>query len=117
MIVSMLLALADVEHEAIAACYESGFRGAASHRGHGLGYDPVTEQCVATDGRDWHPEELDETIADRKSVLLEWLQATEVPGYLRDAGIDAERQRILRSLLTGWIPRPTSAQAAMSAAG
>lgn len=80
MIVYMLLALAEVEHEAIAAFCESGFRGAASHRGHGLGYDPVTEQWVSTDEKAWDPEELDGAIADRKPVLLAWLQAADVPG-------------------------------------
>lgn len=101
MIVSMLLALADVEHEAIATFYEDGFRGAADHRGHGLGYDPVTEQWVTTDDEAWDPEELDNAIAARKPAVLEWLQTTDVPGYLQGAGIDAGRLRILRRFLTG----------------
>ena len=100
MIVSMLLTLADVEHEAIATCYESGFRGAANHRGHGLGFDPVTEQWVPADDKQWDPEELDQAIADRRPVLLEWLKALDVPSYLREAGVDAERIRTLRRILT-----------------
>ena len=101
MVVSMLLALADVEPEAIAAFYESGFRGAASHRGHGLGYDPVTGQWVSADDKDLSPEELDAAVADRKPVLLEWLQTADVPNYLREAGIDTDRLGVLRRLLTG----------------
>ena len=99
MIVSMLLALADVEPEAIAAFYESGFRGAASHRGHGLGYDPVTGQWVSAGDKEWGHEELGAAIADRKPVLLEWLQTADVPNYLREAGIETERLSILRRLL------------------
>jgi protein-tyrosine phosphatase len=101
MIVSMFLALADVEHEAIAAFYESGFRGAASHRGHGLGFDPVTRRWVAAEDKQWGPKELDEAIADRKPVLLKWLKAIDVAHYLREAGIDAEQVNILRRLLAG----------------
>jgi len=98
-IVSMLLALADVEHEAIAELYADGFRGAASHQGHGLGYDPVAEQWVPTDTREWEPEELDEAIAERKPVLLECLKTADVPRYLQEAGIDAQRLTILNRLL------------------
>lgn len=100
MIVSMLLALANVEHGAIATFYEAGFRGAASHRGHELGYDPVTKAWVTTDEKAWDPDELDNAIAERKPVVLEWLETMDVGGYLQEAGIDAERLRILRRLLT-----------------
>jgi protein-tyrosine phosphatase len=99
MIVPMLLALADVEHHAIAAFYESGFRGAASHRGHGLGFDPAAGQWVLADAQESDAEELDDAIADRQPVLLEWLAAADVPNYLREAGVGAERLNILRRLL------------------
>ncbi len=99
MIVSMLLALADVQHEAIVAFYESGFRSAAGHRGHGLGYDPVTGQWMPADNREWGPEELDEAMADRRPVLLDWLRSADVPHYLREAGVDAVRVGFLRRLL------------------
>ncbi len=100
MIVSMLLALADVEHEAVATFYESGFRGAGSHRGHGLGYDPATGQWVTAEDNEWGAAELDEAIADRKPALLEWLRVADVPHYLREAGIGSERLDTLRRLLT-----------------
>jgi len=100
MIVSMLLALADVEHQAIATFYESGFRGAAAHRGHGLGYDPATGQWTSADDKEWGLEELDEALEDRRPVLLEWLRTFDVPHYLRGAGIDTERLGVLRRLLS-----------------
>lgn len=99
MIVSMLLALADVEHQAIADFYEQGFRGAGSHRGHGLSYDPATERWVPADDALWSPKELDEALADRRPVLLDWLRVADVPYYLREAGVDAERLILLRRLL------------------
>ena len=101
MIVSMLLALADVEHEAIADLYEDGFRGAASHQGHGLGYDPVAKQWVPADDEDWDPEELDQAIAERRPVLLEWLETADVHSYLYEAGTGSKRLSILSRLLAG----------------
>lgn len=99
MIVSMLLVLAEVQHEAIATVYESGFRGAAGHRGHGLDYDPATGQWVPAEDKVWGADELDAAIADRKPVLLEWLRTTDVPQYLQDAGVDTARLNTLRRLL------------------
>lgn len=61
----------------------------------------MTEQWVTTDDEAWDPEELDNAIAARKPAVLEWLQTTDVPGYLQGAGIDAGRLRILRRFLTG----------------
>ena len=100
MIASMLLALADVEHEAVANFYEAGFRGAASHRGHGLGYDPSTGQWTpAVVDKEWGPDELDEAIADRRPVLLEWLKVTDVAHYIASAGVAREDLDVLRRLL------------------
>jgi len=101
MVVSMLLALAGVDQGAIAGVYASGFRGAASHRGHGLGYDPLTGRWVPSDDKGRDPGELDDAIADREPVLLKWLQDTDVPRYLRDAGIEAGQLSNLRRLLRG----------------
>lgn len=99
MIASMLLALGDVEHEAVADFYEAGFRGAASHRRHGLGYDPATGQWTSAVDKEWDLDELDEAIADRRPVLLEWLKLTDVAHYLAGAGMDREDLAVLRCLL------------------
>ncbi|HEU5037325.1 MAG TPA: tyrosine-protein phosphatase [Nocardioides sp.] len=99
MIVSMLLVLADVEPAAIAECYADGFRRAASHRGHGLGYDPNSKQWVPAEDEVWDPEGLERAVADRTPMVLEWLRTADVAGYLHEAGIDAERLSILRRLL------------------
>jgi len=99
MVASMLLALADAEPEAVAGCYETGFRGAAAHRGHGLRFDPATGQWVLADDEEWDPGELDEAIAEREAALLAWLEVADVPHYLRKAGIDDERLARLRRLL------------------
>jgi len=102
MVCSLLLLLAGVETEAIVANYESGFRGAASHRGHGLGYDPATGEWTTGVGQDWSPAELDAALADRRPALEVWVDATDPPAYLTAAGLDDRRVERLRDLL-----RPT----------
>jgi len=87
MIASMLLALANVEPEAIADFYERGFRGAGSHRGHGLGYDADSGQWRLADDREWAPDELTEALGDRRIALLQWLRGTDIVKYLREAGM------------------------------
>ena len=99
LVVSMLLALNGVEEEAIADHYEQGFRGAAAHRGHGLGYDPVTGEWTTVSDREWEPRELDAALDDRRPVLLAWLRDTDVAAYLADAGVAAPRLDRLRTLL------------------
>lgn len=89
-----------MEHEAIASFYESGFRGAAGHRGHGLDYDPATGRWVPAEDKVWGADELDAAIAERRPVLLEWLGTEDVERYLHDAGVDAARLDSLRRLLT-----------------
>lgn len=99
LVTSMLLALNDVEPEAIADHYEAGFRGAGSHRGHGLAYDLVAAAWVPATDDVWSPGELDAALADRRPVLLEWLATTDVAAYLDRAGVGAERIERLRLLL------------------
>jgi hypothetical protein len=101
LVASMLLALAGVEEEAIADHYEQGFRGAAEHRGHGLGYDPVSGQWATAPDEAWEPEALDAALADRRPVLLAWLRETDVAAYLGAAGVDAPRLYRLRTRLLG----------------
>jgi protein-tyrosine phosphatase len=99
LVVSMLLALAGVEPDAIAGCYEQGFRGAASHRGHGLWYDPTAGGWTTTADIEWEHGELDRAIADRLPVLTQWLYDTDVADYLQEAGIDTARlDRLRRSI-------------------
>ena len=99
MVCSMLLALAGVEPEAIAASYAHGFRGAGAHRGHGVAYDPGTGEWRAADEDAWTSEELDEALAARTPELLEWLDRTDVAAYLLDAGLEAAEVQRLRALL------------------
>lgn len=99
LVTSMLLALAGVEHDAIADHYEQGFRGAGEHRGHGLGYDPEAGEWVTADDDVWSPAELDAALADRRPVLLQWLVDTDVATYLADAGLDRDQIERLRRLL------------------
>jgi hypothetical protein len=99
MICSMLLALVGVEAAAIAANYEHGFRGAGAHRGHGLSYDPVTGAWSETSSNEWSQDELDEAMADRIPVLLQWLEKTDVEAYLFDAGVDVASLARLRHKL------------------
>jgi hypothetical protein len=99
MVSAMLLALNDVEDEAIADNYEAAFRGAAQHRGHGLGYDADAGEWVSAPDAVWDPDELDTALADRRPVLLEWLHDTDVTDCLTRAGVGATRLRRLRTLL------------------
>lgn len=100
MICSMLLALTGVEHDAIAANYEHGFRGAGAHRGHGLGYDPDTGEWTETTGsQPWSTAELDVAMADRIPVLTQWLAETDVEAYLSAAGLSADSLVRLRHTL------------------
>jgi protein-tyrosine phosphatase len=100
MICAMLLSLAGVEHAAIAADYEQGFRKAGGHRGHGLAYDPGVGEWTETSGsQPWSPAELDKAMADRIPVLMEWLASTDVEAYLLAAGLDAaDLTRVRRKL-------------------
>jgi hypothetical protein len=99
MVSAMLLVLADVEHDAIVTSYEDGFRGAAAHRGHGLGWDPASAQWVAAEDEAWSPGELVDALTDRRPVLREWLSTYDVEGYLRGAGLSDVRIEQLRRLL------------------
>jgi hypothetical protein len=101
LVASMLLALAGVEDDAVADHYEQGFRGAAEHRGHGLGYDPVSGTWVTAPDEAWEPDALDAALADRRPVLLAWLRDTDVAAYLADAGVDAPRLERLCTRLLG----------------
>lgn len=99
MIGSVLLALAGVTHEAIIANYESGFRGAAGHRGHGLSYDPATGGWVASVDEPWDDDELDAALADRRPALVDWLDSFDADAYVRGAGVAPDAVDRLRTLL------------------
>ena len=102
MVCSLLLLLAGVETEAIVDNYESGFRGAAAHRGHGLGYDPATGEWTTVGDQEWSPAELDAALTDRRPVLEKWVNATDAAAYLTAGGLDDRRVERLQDLL-----RPT----------
>lgn len=96
---SMLLRLADVTPEAIAANYADGFRGAGEHRGHGFGYDPVAGEWVEEPDREWAADELDAAVAARVPVVVEWATTHDVRGYLAGAGLaDEAIDRLSRRL-------------------
>jgi len=98
---AILLVLAGATHESVIANYESGFRGAAEHRGHGWSFDPDTGEWVPAADEPWSEAELDAAMADRRPALVEWLDTFDVEAYLLDAGVDeAALQRVAR-LLTG----------------
>lgn len=98
MIVAMLLALAGVEHEAIATDYERAFRG-TSHRGGGVVYDVERGAWVQHPGETWTARQLDERLRERRAALLEWLADLDPVAYLRYAGLDEERINRLRERL------------------
>ncbi len=99
MVGSMLLVLAGATPEAVVANYESGFRGAAGHRGHGWSYDADVGEWTQAAEEPWTRDELDRALADRRPVLLEWVATTDVRGYLLDAGVSAEHVATLEALL------------------
>jgi hypothetical protein len=99
MVCSVLLLLAGAEVSAIVDNYESGFRGAAGHRGHGLGYDLTTGEWRTMPDQDWSVAELDAALADRRPVVEEWARDTDPAAYLTAAGLDDRRVSRLRELL------------------
>ena len=99
MIGSFLLLLAGAAPESIVANYESGFRGAAEHRGHGWSFDQVAGEWVSSPDEVWAEGELDAALDDRRPALLKWLETFDAPGYLISAGVDAVTRRRLELLL------------------
>ena len=90
MIVAMLLTLAGVERDAVAADYEAAFRTAnAMMRAH-----PTLYRHFATTD-----DELDDWMTERTAALRDWLSALEVAAYLEGAGVSPETVERLRGLL------------------
>ncbi|MCP2265377.1 tyrosine-protein phosphatase [Promicromonospora thailandica] len=98
MVAAMLLVLAGVEHQAIAADYEGAFRG-TSHRGGGVAYDVERGAWVQHPGETWTPQQMDARVRERRAALLEWLADLDPVAYLRYAGLDEGRIRGLRERL------------------
>lgn len=100
MICSMLLSLTGVEPVAIAEKYERGFRGAAAHRGHAMAYSAAAGGwALGQPDHEWTARELDQAVAQRIPVLLQWVESTNVTEYLLRAGVDEQRLYRLRHLL------------------
>lgn len=99
MIVSILLVLAGATHEAIAASYEAGFRGAAHHRGHGWSFDADRGTWVPPQDESWGAEELDAAVAARLPALSEWLETFDMEAYLLGSGVGETTVQRLRKLL------------------
>ncbi|GAB3029486.1 protein-tyrosine-phosphatase [Nocardioides flavus (ex Wang et al. 2016)] len=99
MIGSALLALAGATHDAIVANYESGFRGAAQHRGHGLAFDTASGTWVTSADEPWDEDELDAALADRRPALTAWLASFDAEAYLRRAGVAPDSLQRLKALL------------------
>lgn len=94
---SILLLLCGATTAAVVANYESGFRGAALHRGHGLAYDPAVGTWAPAADEEWTADELDAALADRRPVLEQWCARFDAEAWLRDAGLDDEVLRRLRA--------------------
>jgi hypothetical protein len=99
MVTSMLLALAGVKAEAIAANYEDGFRGAGAHRGHSLVYDPVAGEWVEAIEQAGSAGELQQAMAERIPALMAWLRQADVEAYLLASGVNIEILARLRHKL------------------
>ena len=99
MIGSMLLVLAGATPESVVANYEAGFRGAAFHRGHGWAYNADTGEWVPPTDQAWTEEELDAALADRRVVLLEWVEKFDVAAYVLESGVAEEHLARLEHLL------------------
>lgn len=99
MIGSFLLLLAGAAPESIVANYESGFRGAAEHRGHGWSFDQVAGEWVSSADEVWTEGELDAALDDRRPALLKWVETFDAQSYLIAAGVDAVVRRRLELLL------------------
>ena len=85
---AMLLHLTGVEPGAILDNYADGFRGAARHRGHGMGYSPLSGEWVMSQDQHWSPAELQAAISNRLPAIRDWLASTDVAAYLLQAGLE-----------------------------
>ena len=99
MIGSMLLALADATPESIVANYETGFRGAALHRGHGYSYTAESNGWAPSADQPRTEGALDTALADRRAALLDWVEAFDTAAYLLDSGVSNEQLMRLQQLL------------------
>jgi protein tyrosine phosphatase (PTP) superfamily phosphohydrolase (DUF442 family) len=99
MVGSMLLVLNGATPDAVVANYEAGFRGAASHRGHGWAFDADTGEWTQQVDEAWTADELEDALADRRPALLAWVAETDVEAYLLDAGVSRSDVARLQRLL------------------
>lgn len=97
----LILAVAGVEPVAVVADYAGGFRGAAAHPGHGLAWDGTTASWVRRDDPPPTPEELEDRVAERLPAARSFLAGTDVPAYLRGAGVGSGDLDWLRARLRG----------------
>ena len=99
MIGSLLLLLAGATSDSIVANYDSGFRGAAEHRGHRWSFDRANDGWVLAADELWTDQELDAALADRRPVLRDWVETFDAEGYVVAAGVDDGTRRRLKGLL------------------
>ena len=99
MVGSLLLLLAGATPGSIVANYESGFRGAAEHRGHGWSLDQAAGSWVPSVDEQWTEDELDAALDDRRPALLDWVETFDAEEYLVAAGADEGTRRRLAVLL------------------
>ena len=107
MIGSFLLLLAGAAPESIVANYESGFRGAAEHRGHGWSFDQVAGEWVSSADEVWTEGELDAALDDRRPALLELgrdLRCTVLPDRGRSRRGRQTSARAAARRLAGCVP-------------
>lgn len=100
MVVAMLLALAGAAPEAIGQDYARAFRTASAHAARQAELHPERRH-----ERTFTPEQIEERIAERVPVLIDWIGGFDVAGYLSGAGVSDDELAQLGARLQ---PRYTS---------
>ncbi|VXA92049.1 tyrosine-protein phosphatase [Nocardioides sp. AX2bis] len=99
MLSALLLAAVGVETDAVVGDYAGGFRGAATHPGHGLAWDGATGSWVTRTDPVPTAAELEHRVADRLPAARAYLLGTDVPAVLLAAGVPASALVSLRTRL------------------
>ena len=99
MVSAMLLQLAGVTPEGIAADYADGWRGAAAYSGHFWVYDHGQREWAHRHEAAPDPTDTERRLAERIPAVLDWCSSFDTTSYLTSVGLAEPDIARLRALL------------------